>query len=60
MGDSSNALMGVVTVAPQASTWKTPLGSRSWLTWTVGPYGLVWDVIGQAEWGQPEYGISSG
>ena len=48
MRDSSNALMGVVTVAPQASTWRTPLGPRSWLSWTVGPLraGLGCDGAG--------------
>ena len=33
-------------MALQALTWKTPLGPRSWLSWTEGPYGMAWDVMG--------------
>ena len=50
----------VVRVVLGVSKWMTPLGLKSRLSWEVGPFGLAWDVMEQAEWGQSGYDISSG
>ena len=49
-----------VRVAPGVLKWMTPLGLKSGPLWAVGPSGLAWDAMKQAEWGQLGYDISSG
>ena len=50
----------VVRAAPEVSKWTTPLGLKSGPSWAVGPSGLAWVAMEQAECGQLGYDISSG
>ena len=50
----------VVRVAPGVSRCTTSLGLMFGPSWAVGPSGLAWDAMEQAEWDQPGYDISSG